>query len=518
MTESADTHDTLRPWLALLLVAAPLLMFGRAVGYPFTNWDDLHAIVNNRRLTWSLENFAALWTPGGVSHEMLYIPVTYCSYLVDELLFQRAAAAVHAVNVLLHTVNTALVLLLCRRLGLAVAGTVVATLIFALHPVQVEPVAWAVGRKDLLSALFGVSAILLHMGPSADGDNAKWRRLALFATAALAMLAKPSMIVLPVLLLIFDWWRQGHLTRRQLTGRIELYLLALVIVGVSVVMPDEPHMNAAHDMWFRLLCVPWVGLGWLARLAGAPVSPIYGWPAVADAGMVVAGGLLFVAVAAVILVALLKTGEKGALAGLVFATVTIAPAGMIVIGGRDFITGDRYGYLAMIGIGLALGSLLRQRRRWLRIGCFLWLFFIGVQAHLQVPVWSDSELLWEAALEHAPDTPLVYNNLALTYVDKGRLDAARETLEQGLEKAPDHGIMRANYGRVLLDLGNKQRATRELLRAIELDAGNARAWKSLGDCQGKDKAIVAYRRAIELDPSYTAARQALEKRQGGDGD
>ena len=77
---------------------------------------------------------------------MLYIPITYCSYLADELLFQRAAAGVHAVNVRLHTANTALVLMLCRRLGLAVAGTAVATLLFALHPVQVEPVAWAVDR------------------------------------------------------------------------------------------------------------------------------------------------------------------------------------------------------------------------------------------------------------------------------------------------------------------------------------------------------------------------------------
>ncbi len=78
--------------------------------------------------------------------------------------------------------------------------------------------------------------------------------------------------------------------------------------------------------------------------------------------------------------------------------------------------------------------------------------------------------------------------------------------------------MRANYGRVLLDLGDKQQATRELLRAIELDAGNFRAWKALGDCQDKDKAIVAYRRALEPDPSYTAAREALQKRQSEDGD
>jgi tetratricopeptide (TPR) repeat protein len=78
--------------------------------------------------------------------------------------------------------------------------------------------------------------------------------------------------------------------------------------------------------------------------------------------------------------------------------------------------------------------------------------------------------------------------------------------------------MRANYGRVLLDLGDKQQATRELLRAIELDAGNFRAWKILGDCQDKEKAIFSYRRALELDPSYTAARAALQKRQGGDGD
>lgn len=510
MTESTDTRDTLRPWLALLLIAAPLLMFGRTIGYPFTNWDDLQAIVNNPRLTWSLENFLALWAPGGVSHEMLYIPITYCSYLGDELLFQRSAAGVHAVNVLLHTANTALVLLLCRRLGLAVSGTVVATLIFALHPLQVEPVSWGVGRKDLLSTLFGVSAILLHLRPSVACDKAAWRRIAVFATAALAMLAKPSMVVLPVLLLVFDWWRHGHLTRQQILGRVEVYLLALAIVGVSLVMPDEPDMNATHSMRFRLLCVPWVGLGWLARLAGGHVSPIYGWPSVADSGVVIAGGLLVVIVAAGILFAVLKTGEKHALAGLVFATVALAPAGMIVIGGREFITADRYGYMAIIGIALALGSLLEQRRR-LRIGCFLWLFFVASQAHLQVQVWSDSELLWQEALTHSPNTPLIYNNLALTYAHKGRLDAARETLEQGLEKAPDDGIMRANYGRVLLDLGDVEQATGELLHAIKLDAGNSRAWKALGDCRDSDEAIVAYRRALELDPSYIAARQALEK-------
>jgi tetratricopeptide (TPR) repeat protein len=516
MTQPANPEEKLPRALVVMLVLVPLFLFARATQFPYTNWDDPQFIVNNPCLTWSLDHLAAIWKPGGVPGEMIYIPITYCSYLIDDIIAGRAAAWVHTVNVLLHAINTAFVCLLCCRLRLPRAGIVVATLLFALHPVQVEPVAWAMGRKDLLSACFGLAAILVHLARPEASPTGR-RRIAVVLLGALAMLAKPSMIILPVLLLVLDCWEGGGLTRARIKATIPLFVLAVIVLGLDTMMPNETNTAAPAGTVYRLMCLPVVAWGWFQRLIClAPVCPLYGWPPAIAIFAILPGILLIVAGAILIFV---KRDRR--MLGLIFAVVAIAPAVSIVLGAREFITGDRYGYLALVGIGIWCGSYCK-RRWWIGL-CAAWLLLCGVGTVVQIPVWSASERVWQQVLQQYPENALAHNNLALTYVEKGQLDLALEVAAAGFVLAPDDATLATNYGRILLGNDVLDTALTVLHTAVDLDEHNAKAWKIIGDIHIRryldrpadlhlgdvaallEAAAAAYSKAIAIDGGYVDA-------------
>ena len=182
----SDTETEWRRYTGPALGAAVLLVYGQCLSFSFTNWDDPQYILQNPvLLEASWETLRQVLRPGTIPGEVLYIPVTYLSFWLERALFELAPWAVHLTNVLLHLISTLLVWKICERLSGGWLAGVVAAVVFGFHPLQVEAVAWASGRKDVLSAAFSLAAMWSFL-------DRRWTLCILLAIVA--MFAKPVAI------------------------------------------------------------------------------------------------------------------------------------------------------------------------------------------------------------------------------------------------------------------------------------------------------------------------------------
>jgi hypothetical protein len=204
--DDSDAAEWTRRWLvaACFAVAAlTLIVYLPARQFDFVNWDDPSYLTGNAHvqqgLTWANVRWAV--TTG---HTPYWHPLTWLSHMLDVTLFGMDAGAHHVTNLILHLANTLLVFYLLRRMTGAARPALFVAAVFGVHPLHVESVAWLAERKDVLSALFlllTIAAYLRYLGrPSAS-------RYGLVAAAyALALMSKPMVVTLPLVLLLLDFW------------------------------------------------------------------------------------------------------------------------------------------------------------------------------------------------------------------------------------------------------------------------------------------------------------------------
>jgi tetratricopeptide (TPR) repeat protein len=499
-----DEHILLPP---LLLAAIVALLYFPSSSYPLTNWDDYQFIRDNPLLQPGGADLLRLFGRGGVPGEMLYIPLTYVSFLVTG----SEPGFVHLVNVVLHVLNGVLVFRLCVGLGLRPLPAVLGAGLFAVHPLQVETVAWAMGRKDLLATAFALLACLVYLG--ADRPSPR-RRAAVASLYALSLLAKPGVIVLPAVLLAFDYYRRGSLSRRDLIAQVPLAVIGVAVYLVNAAMP-KAGAPTGPDLGFRIMAVPDMLQGWLQRFALAETPcPFYTWPAAIRPLPTVVGLLLVAAGVGGALLAIRRDRRLLATA-LAMVGLAMAPAVVATLQYREFITGDRYGYFAFAGIafGLAGGAASLRARAPLALAALAAAVVIcGLFAARQQRVWASSETVWQAVLARDASCLTAYSNLALAYQDSGNPEAALATGLAGLDVDADHVPLRVNVGHLLIEQRALSRAQPHFAHALALQPNNSRALKGMGDVLAADRpdaAVAAYERALELQPDYGRGWLAL---------
>ena len=292
-----------------------------------------------------------IWfSPSDIKNEGHYWPLVYTSFWLEHKLWGLAPAGYHAVNVLLHLIN---VLLLWRLLlQLAVPGALVIAAVFAVHPLHVESVAWIIERKDVLSALFYLTAVLAWIRFT-EAPRPRGYALALVLFTA-GLLSKSVVVTLPVALLIWHWWQHGRVTRTDLLRLAPFFAVAAGITAADLSfytsrealelgcsLPERV-LIAARALWF------YVGkLLWPTELA--VIYPL--WEI--DTGNLLAWGYVAgaTALAAVLWLGRRRLG-RGPLAGALFFAVTLAPVlGFVDYGYMQFsFVADRFQYLAGIGV------------------------------------------------------------------------------------------------------------------------------------------------------------------------
>jgi Flp pilus assembly protein TadD len=505
--------------LGLLLVIATLLAYAPAWhGKPI--WDDEPHIA--RPELHSLAGLLRTWIEPGATQQ--YYPLVYSVFWLEHRLWGDSTLGYHLLNILLHASSALLLIFILRRL--AVPGAQLAAAIFALHPVQVESVAWMTELKNTLSGLLFLSSLwaYLHFDQS---RNRRWWTLAA-GLFVLGLTAKTAIATLPAALLVLLWWQRGSLSWKSDVRPLLSFFAVGLLAGLFTAHIErklfgaegwefnlsfiERILMAGHSLWFHLGKLFW------------PTHLTFMYPRW-DINQSVWWQYLYPATFLSLLAGCwaLRRWHRGPLAALLWFAGLLFPAlGFFnAYSFRYSFVNDHHQYLACIGMivlaSAALAGLLGRWGLWGRApGHLLCLALLGTLAGLtwqQSKTYTDMETLWRKTLAQNPTCWMAQNNLGILLLATGRATEAMTRFEQALSLKPDYAEAHNNMGLALLEKGQVEEAIVQVQAALKLQPAYASAHTLLGVALGRkgqlDEAMSHLQTALRLDPNLAKAHSNL---------
>jgi protein O-mannosyl-transferase len=542
-----------RPWLfAVLLVLVTALAYRPAWNGGYV-WDD-DCYVSHNLLLSAPDGLRRIWF--SLESPSQYFPLTYTTFRLEHSFWGFNPSGYHWVNILMHAANALLLWGLLRRLE--VPGARLAAMVFALHPVQVESVAWITELKNVQALFFSLLAVLAWVAFCDERPRRLWRYYALaLLLYVLALTSKSTACTLPAALLLVLWLRRRPITWGRIAQVVPFILLGLAM-GLLAMWWERYHQLTEGQVFGlglldRILIASracWFYLGkliWPAKLAFSyplwkinPTDPLaYVWLA-AGAGL---AGLIYFARA--------RLG-RGVETAALFYVATLSPLLGFIMLYTFHITfvADHYQYMASIGpLALAAAGLTRGLESVDRKGvfkpmlCTAWVLTLGVLTWQQSSAYTDIETLWRRtiatnpkafmahgnlgamlldtsrtnealahlhkAIEIKPDYAEAHFNLGIAYSRMQRVDEAMVHFQDALRVRPDSAAARMNLGALLIQKGDLDGAISYLRRALEIRPGYAQASFNLANAlwqKGQtEEAIVCYRAALKGNPDYAEA-------------
>jgi protein O-mannosyl-transferase len=505
--------------LAIMLVYAPVWKAGFV-------WDDHSILTANPCIVGPL-GLKEIWTTRAAD----ICPLTLTTFWAEHALWGLEPLPYHLVNVLLHA---ACAILLWRVLrSLRVPGAWLGAALWAIHPVQVESVAWITEMKNTESGLFFLLSILFFTrwlrANGLDGrTKSGWDYVLTLLFAALAMATKSSTVILPVVLCLCAWWMEGRWHWRKMASMIPILLMAMVASAIS--------------MWTQRLQLatvtdPILARPWAQRLATAgdavwfylgkllwphPLMTIYPRWQIDASQWVTYLGLL----AAIIILFIFWLKREGWSRNWFFAFAYFMAVLLPILGLIDnsifrySLVFDHLQYLAsigplvLVGAGLARFADFIPTKPWLQPSlCAALLLILGMTSWQRSRVYEREETLWTDALAKNPNCWVGYNNLGLCFFQKRQLDKAVIQYQKALEIYPNYVDARGNLGYALVEQGQLDKGLAQFHKAVEINPSYPIAHGNLGAAlfqKGQlDEAIAEDRRALENDPNYDAAHNNL---------
>lgn len=499
----------------LVLGAIILLVFGQTLGHEFLTWDDdLHITANPafNPLGWS--NLLWFWR---APYENLYIPVSYsvlaAEVALTDLLFPRdangqltSALVFRSMSLLLHWLCCNFTFMLLRRFAVSWNGALVGTLLFALHPLQVESVAWTSETRGLLGTAFGLAALWCHRRSQEPGRRKAWRVAALMGLV-LALLSKPSTAAVVLIAVAFETiWLQRPWQKVETTAVVGGGVVIAVGLLTRMLQPTGMTTAALPD-WFRPV-VAADALGWyLGKLFWpASLAMDYGrsphalWSRSGDLWI----GLMPFVLLGVLYI--LKVERRIWLAVALFGAGLVPVLGLVPFGFQEISTvADRYIYVAMLGPAVAIAVIWDRWRLPIARGAVVTVLgLFGYLAFNDSKVWRDSETLYAHALEVTPQSWIALHNQASLIAKRGDYDAAIGQFRRVIEMRPQFGRAWQNLSVCLLAKGETKEAIQALRQAVICEPGNAHFRVALAQClaasQQRQDADHEFQVALKLAP------------------
>jgi len=511
--------------LAPLVILVTALIFLPVCGHQFLGYDDSINITGNPYLErFSLANLLSFWQ---APYLKLYIPLTYSLWSILAGISRLIAASpdhslspslFHSANLVLHCATTALVFQLLRRLKAAPMAAAAGALFFALHPLQVEAVAWATGLKDLLAGFFSLLALWQYVTAGQNESQPSKARghfaLAL-ASFVCALLAKPSAVAVPLLTAALGAF-ELHKTPKRLGLEIVPWLAcALPIVLLTRQAQPMAGLEATATIWQRLLVAGDSLTFYLTKIATPlTLGPDYGrTPEAALASPTIyLSGLL-----PSLLIALLiwKRPRPLFIPASLFLAALLPVIGLIPFNFQQISTvADRYLYLAMLGPALAVAwwlSTVNSPKAYMIF--LLAILALSAKTVFQERHWHDSLTLSLHSVAINPDSWFFLNNLGNAYHDAHETAKAVESLNKSIALKPDYEIPYINLGVVFKETGQKERAIASYLKALALNPELPNVHNDLAmvyhDLGNTAQAIEHLNQAIALKPAYANANANL---------
>jgi tetratricopeptide (TPR) repeat protein len=503
-------------WPGLLLVLATVAAFAPVFWAGFI-WDDDAYVTGNTLLT-TPDGWWRIWFSAHFQSQ--YFPLVYTTLRMEYMLWGLNPLGYHAVNLCLHLANALLVWGLLQRLKLP--GAWLAAAIFALHPVQVETVAWVTELKNTESTFFYLLAVFAWL--NFCGGRGGWFYGLALALHALALCAKTTACTLPAALWLVLWLRNEPVGWRRILQLLPFLCLGFGMGLLSVWWEKhlgnyEPKLHllggpldrlliATHALWFYAGKIFWPGnltFSYPRWEINAGDWRQYLW---CVAGLAVAAGLWL---------GRRQLGRRPAAALLFFAAALSPMLGFIPLYTFYFsYVADHYQYLACLGpIALAAGALARffEIRRMvpgaqMALVAML-LLVLGVLTFRQCEVYRGHETLWTDTVKKNPQSWMAHANLARLRIQQGRPDAAEQEFRAAIGINPNVEGIHYNLGNLLAREERYEEAMAQYYLALEIAPDKAEAHNNLGVVLNRqhrsDEAIVQFKQAIFYEPAYADA-------------
>jgi tetratricopeptide (TPR) repeat protein len=521
--------------ISLLLFSIACLIYLPSLQNDFV-WDDEKYLLENTHIH-SLNTQSLRWMFTS-SHSSNWHPLTWFSHTLDYTLWGLQPHRHRLINIIFHALNTFLVfLLIVYILSLVksdplkptqklIAG-VVTSLLFALHPMHVESVAWIAERKDLLSAFFYLLSLLSYLSyVSCTSHKHKTSRFTLsIILFVLALMSKPMAVSLPLILFLLDCyplerfkWRAPH-NSTILLEKVPFLVLSGVSSVITIIaqrLGGSIHSLEQVNLGYRLLNSLWAITLYLKKMVlPFRLSPFYPFTFYPYATYLIPA-IIFSFITFFCL-RMVKNKKCFWLCCWLYFLITLLPVlGIVQVGGQA--AADRYTYLPSLGPFLLAGlGMVWIKKRFslasLLVATCLVMLPLGYLTTEQIKVWRTSETLWECVINLYPETPVAYYNLGTFYGENNRLDEAISQLKNAIAINPDYKEVHNNLGVVYYKQGKIDEAIAEYKSETEINPRFEMAYNNLGLAYYSkgllDKAAAFYEQAIALNPHYASAYHNL---------
>jgi len=558
--------------LCFLLAIATLAVFAPVAENNFISLDDMNYVVNNHHIqegiTWSAVKWAF-----STFHSSNWHPLTWLSHTIDCRLYGLDPAGPHSTNLVFHVANTVLLFFLLQSLTAKLWPSAFVSLLFAIHPMHVESVAWVSERKDVLSAFFFLLTLLAYARYAELVKEQKRVRWLVYGLAlllfALGLMAKPMLVTLPCVLCLLDFWplarfqlplknQSRSVLRRLAVEKIPFILLAATSCWITFAAQNATGAvkpEADFPLATRLEHIP-VAYSWYVLKFVWPSNLSVFYLLKLDQSMDAVAGAVLLLVVITAFAFMLARKQPWLLVGwLWFVGMLVPVLGLVQVGNQAY--ADRYSYLPFIGlfIGLAWG-ITALLAKWPRCklavlaGAILVSGACGKLSRDQVHAWKDSQTLFGRALELDPENEEAWALMGLDFMYQGNTDKAIDCMRRataindkfnwawhdlgeflvykkdyaGAEHAfqmalsstwfdGDKKNIYAELGDLLMTTGRYVEAIPDFQNALALAPDQPEIQTELGQCfirnQQPDQASIAFQNAIRLQPGNAAAHLGL---------
>jgi hypothetical protein len=473
------SHDRQKLIVYLILIIVTLAVYWQVDQYDFVNVDDNVYVTENSHIQSGISLGVCKWAFSSFTYAEFWHPVTWLSLMLEYHFYGLNAGGYHLISLYLHILATLLLFWLFNRMTGAIWKSAFVAALFALHPLHVESVAWIAERKDVLSAFFWMLTLCLYVHYT-EKPVIKRYMLVLFSFAC-ALMSKPMVVTLPVIMIFLDYWPLGRFeSQRYKTNLILLQLKEkvpfFILSAVFSIMTIYAHHNRSIEH-FPLV----------SRLANALVSFVTYigktfWPhnmAVFNpfifqipAWQVIGASLLIILISVAVIV--MAKRMPYLFVGWMWYTIAMAPViGIIQIG--DFAMADRYYYLPSIGITVMLTwgipSLIKNqdiRKKILSPVAIAVLAILAFITWQQCGYWRNSTELLNHALRVTKNNYLAHNNLGVDLFEKGTLKEALYHFNEAIRLKADYVEAYNDRGAAYYNLGQYQLAIKDFSKAIGL--------------------------------------------------
>ena len=517
--------------ISLFLIVITFAVFWQVNRHEFVNYDDNVYILENHHVQAGLTVKGVGWAFTSF-YASNWHPLTWLSHMLDCELFGLNPKWHHLTNLIFHLANTVLLFLLLNRMTGALWKSAFVGILFALHPLHVESVAWVAERKDVLSTFFWMLTLWAYIRYFEQPGLGKYIiTLLLFMSG---LMSKPMLVTLPLVLLMLDYWpldRLKHLSSSNtsittpwipIAFRLVLEKIPLIVLAAA----SSAITIFAQQQGNTVMSLEALPLG--MRVANALVSYVtYIWKTIRPVGLAVfyphpdmhaickvagAGSLLL----CIFIIVLCSARRRPYLAvGWLWYFITLAPViGLVQVGAQAM--ADRYTYIPIIGLFIIIAwgipdilASWRYKKQILIISTGLVISTVTVLTFFQLQNWKNNFTLFKHALRVTDGNYLAHTNLGAALVGQGKLDEGITHYNRALEIKPDYALANYNLGVALDRKGDLQQAITHYENAIHSRPDYVKAHSNLGVALARqrkfDIAISHFSAALDIEPDIAEA-------------